>query len=166
MLNWQDSLPYSLYSQLCTYLALLLKAILSPLGVRIYCMQSHQKGYKTRYSYDRIETRLSISKKNAYTFIVCMGKSTSYIASTYCDKVIGVSAYISILYNYVSVCMESVSDICVYRNDECVEGGESIIVDALAVVEKFRVTHPHHFSTLVRVPATFHRIHYDRYIHS
>ena len=51
----------------------------------------------------------------------------------------------------------------VYRTDECVEGGESIIVDALAVVEKFRLTHPHHFSTLVRVPATFHRIHYDRY---
>ena len=51
----------------------------------------------------------------------------------------------------------------VYRNDECVEGGESIIVDALAVAEKFRVTHPHHFSTLVRVPATFHCIHYDRY---
>ena len=51
----------------------------------------------------------------------------------------------------------------VYRNDECVEGGESIVVDALAVAEKFRVTHPHHFSTLVRVPATFHRIHYDRY---
>jgi gamma-butyrobetaine dioxygenase len=48
------------------------------------------------------------------------------------------------------------------RNDECVTGGDSTIVDALAVVEKFRVTHPHHFSTLVRVPATFHSIHHDR----
>ena len=46
------------------------------------------------------------------------------------------------------------------RNDECVTGGESVIVDALAVVEKLRVTHPHHFDTLVRVPATFHRIHH------
>ena len=50
-----------------------------------------------------------------------------------------------------------------YRNDDCVVGGDSTIVDALAVVEKFRVTHPHHFSTLVRVPATFHCIHSDRY---
>jgi gamma-butyrobetaine dioxygenase len=48
------------------------------------------------------------------------------------------------------------------RNDECVTGGESTIVDALAVVEKLRVTHPHHFSTLVKVPTTFHRIHYER----
>ena len=56
--------------------------------------------------------------------------------------------------------------VCGCRNDECVEGGESIVVDALAVVEKLRVTHPHHFSTLVRVPATFNRTHYDRYPHS
>ena len=48
------------------------------------------------------------------------------------------------------------------RNDKCVKGGESIVVDALAVAEKLRVTHPHHFDTLVRVPATFHRIYYKR----
>ena len=54
----------------------------------------------------------------------------------------------------------------VNRNDECVEGGESTIVDALAVVEKLRVTHPHHFATLVRVPTTFQRIHYERYIYT
>ena len=47
------------------------------------------------------------------------------------------------------------------RNDECVTGGESLIVDALAVVEKLRVTHPHHFDTLVRVPATFQRIYHS-----
>ena len=49
-----------------------------------------------------------------------------------------------------------------YRNDDCVTGGESIIVDSLAAVEKFRIKHPQHFATLVRVPATFHRIHYER----
>jgi gamma-butyrobetaine dioxygenase len=48
------------------------------------------------------------------------------------------------------------------RNDECVDGGESVVIDTLAVVEKLRVTHPHHFATLVRVPATFQRIHYQR----
>ena len=52
-----------------------------------------------------------------------------------------------------------------YRFDDCVEGGESIVVDLLAVMEKLRVTHPHHFDTLVRVPATFNRIHYERFIH-
>ena len=46
------------------------------------------------------------------------------------------------------------------RNDKCVTGGESVIVDGLTVVEKLRKTHPHYFSTLVRVPATFHRINY------
>ena len=51
-----------------------------------------------------------------------------------------------------------------YRNDNCVVGGDTIVVDALAVVERLRVTHPHHFDTLVRVPATFQRIHYNRYV--
>jgi hypothetical protein len=48
------------------------------------------------------------------------------------------------------------------RFDECVEGGESIVVDLLAVMERLRVTRPHHFATLIRVPATFFRIHYKR----
>ena len=53
--------------------------------------------------------------------------------------------------------------VCVsIRFDECVEGGESIVVDLLAVTERLRVTHPHHFATLVRIPATFIRIHYER----
>jgi gamma-butyrobetaine dioxygenase len=53
------------------------------------------------------------------------------------------------------------------RNDRCVAEGESVIVDGLAVVEKLRKTHPHYFDTLVRVPATFHRINHtwDRPIH-
>ena len=38
------------------------------------------------------------------------------------------------------------------------------MIDALAVVEKLRVTHPRHFATLVRIPATFHRIHYKRHV--
>ena len=54
---------------------------------------------------------------------------------------------------------------CVHygRNDECVTGGLSLIVDGLAVVEKLRVTHPHHFDTLVRVPTTFQRIYDSEY---
>ena len=36
------------------------------------------------------------------------------------------------------------------------------MVDALAVAEKLRLTHPNHFATLVRVPVTFQRVHYDR----
>ena len=42
-----------------------------------------------------------------------------------------------------------------YRNDACVEGGESVLLDAFAVVEEMRVKHPQHFATLTRVPATF-----------
>jgi gamma-butyrobetaine dioxygenase len=51
------------------------------------------------------------------------------------------------------------------RNDRCVAGGESVIVDGLAVVEKLRKTHPHYFDTLVRVPATFHRINHTWFGH-
>ena len=43
------------------------------------------------------------------------------------------------------------------------EGGASILVDGLAAFENLRVTHPHHFATLARVPATFQRIYYDRH---
>ena len=54
--------------------------------------------------------------------------------------------------------------VMLYRMDECVEGGESILLDAYAVVEEMRKKHPQHFDTLVRVPATFEQIYYDRYI--
>ncbi|KAL8588863.1 hypothetical protein ACOMHN_051457 [Nucella lapillus] len=46
--------------------------------------------------------------------------------------------------------------------DECVEGGESRFLDVFQVAEEFRETHPDHFSTLVNVPATFQKIHYER----
>lgn len=50
-----------------------------------------------------------------------------------------------------------------YRNDACVVGGESVVVDGFAVLEKLRREYPQHFSTLARVPATFQKIHYERY---
>ena len=49
-----------------------------------------------------------------------------------------------------------------YRFDECVEGGESRFLDVFHVAEQFRKDHPDKFHTLVRVPATFQKIHYDR----
>ena len=49
------------------------------------------------------------------------------------------------------------------RNDACVVGGESVVVDGFAVLEKLRREYPQHFSTLARVPATFQKIHYERY---
>ena len=48
------------------------------------------------------------------------------------------------------------------RNDACVEGGESVLLDAFAVVEEMRKKHPQHFATLARVPTTFQRIHSKR----
>ncbi|XP_066281998.1 probable gamma-butyrobetaine dioxygenase isoform X3 [Branchiostoma lanceolatum] len=50
---------------------------------------------------------------------------------------------------------------CVRFNPE-VQGGESVLLDAFPVVEHLRVHHPEDFNTLVRVPATFHKIHFDR----
>ena len=41
-----------------------------------------------------------------------------------------------------------------------------MVVDLLAVMENMRANHPQHFDMLVRVPTTFHRIHYDRYTHT
>ena len=61
-----------------------------------------------------------------------------------------------------SICEPYVRAALLHSNDECVTGGDSVVTDVLAVVEKMRVTHPHHFATLVRVPATYHRIHSDR----
>ena len=48
------------------------------------------------------------------------------------------------------------------RFDSCVEGGESILLDAFPVVEELRAKHPEPFDVLTRVPATIQRIHYDR----
>lgn len=41
------------------------------------------------------------------------------------------------------------------RFDECVEGGESVLVDAYPVVEEIRQKHPKQFNTLTRVPVPF-----------
>ena len=49
-----------------------------------------------------------------------------------------------------------------FRNDFCVEGGQSIMLDSYPVVEELRAQHPKHFDTLTKIPATFDRIHYDR----
>ena len=43
-------------------------------------------------------------------------------------------------------------------------GGESILLDAYPVMEELRQKHPEHFATLARVPATFQKVHYERYI--
>lgn len=48
------------------------------------------------------------------------------------------------------------------RFDPQVVGGESNLLDIFAVAERFRETHPEEFNTLVRVPATFQKIHFER----
>ena len=46
-----------------------------------------------------------------------------------------------------------------FRFDECVEGGESILVDSYPVLEELRKKHPKQFDVLTRVPYTVHRVH-------
>ena len=48
------------------------------------------------------------------------------------------------------------------RFDSCVEGGESVMLDFLPVIEELKTQYPEHFDTFLRVPATFHRIIYKR----
>lgn len=43
-----------------------------------------------------------------------------------------------------------------------VTGGHSLFIDAFYVAEKLREKYPHHFQTLLKVPATFKKIHFDR----
>jgi len=50
------------------------------------------------------------------------------------------------------------------RFDKEVTGGESIFLDVFAIAEQFRETNPREFETLVRVPATFQKIHFERYL--
>ena len=45
-----------------------------------------------------------------------------------------------------------------FRFDKCVEGGESILLDAYAVVEEMRRKHPKQFDTLTKIPATFEKL--------
>jgi len=48
------------------------------------------------------------------------------------------------------------------RNDDCVEGGESILIDAFEVAEHLRANHPRDFETLCSVPVRFQKIHWER----
>ena len=47
------------------------------------------------------------------------------------------------------------------RFDECVEGGESIVVDTYPVIEELREKYPKQFEVLTRVPYITHRQHDD-----
>ncbi|KAK2182566.1 hypothetical protein NP493_348g03031, partial [Ridgeia piscesae] len=47
--------------------------------------------------------------------------------------------------------------------DSCVIGGESYLVDAWHVAEQMRSQHPREFAALARIPATFQKIHLQRY---
>ncbi|RUS71647.1 hypothetical protein EGW08_020587 [Elysia chlorotica] len=46
--------------------------------------------------------------------------------------------------------------------DDCVEGGDSVFLDAFGIAEKFRVAYPDLFEILTKVPATFQKVHYNR----
>lgn len=52
---------------------------------------------------------------------------------------------------------------CCCRFDDCVEGGESLIVDVFKVASEFRHSHPKEFEALATIPVTFQKIHYGRY---
>ena len=43
------------------------------------------------------------------------------------------------------------------RFDDCVEGGESLILDAFPVLEELREKHPEQFEILTTVPASHQR---------
>ena len=49
------------------------------------------------------------------------------------------------------------------RYDPEVEGGKSIFVDAFEVATDLRKQFPDDFNNLVRIPATFEKIHFERY---
>ncbi|XP_019855257.1 PREDICTED: trimethyllysine dioxygenase, mitochondrial-like [Amphimedon queenslandica] len=48
------------------------------------------------------------------------------------------------------------------RNDSCIEGGHSLLLDVLPVVEEMRKNHHEEFLTLTKIPATFQKIHFER----
>ena len=50
-----------------------------------------------------------------------------------------------------------------YRNDDSIEGGLSMVLDSRPILEELKAEHPQHFATLTRVPATFMAIH-SRYV--
>ena len=52
---------------------------------------------------------------------------------------------------------------CVYRFDRQVEGGDSVFLDSFYVAEELRKQFPDDFENLVRIPATFQKVHFERY---
>ena len=49
------------------------------------------------------------------------------------------------------------------RFDDSAEGGENMFLDVFHSVAQLRKHYPQHFDTLTRVPATFQKIHFERY---
>jgi gamma-butyrobetaine dioxygenase len=56
------------------------------------------------------------------------------------------------------------SFLCVCRFDPEVEGGESLFLDSFHVAEEFRKQFPEQFENLVRIPGTFQKRHFERYM--
>ena len=46
------------------------------------------------------------------------------------------------------------------KRDDCVTGGETVLVDSLFAAEEFRRLHPHEFATLTKAPVTYWRVRY------
>ncbi len=51
-----------------------------------------------------------------------------------------------------------------YRNDPCVEGGESILLDLYPIVKEIQTNHPKSFEILTSAPVTFQRIIMGQYV--
>lgn len=49
-----------------------------------------------------------------------------------------------------------------FRFEECVEGGESILLDVNRVAEEFRIQHPEDFKILTQNAVTIQKVHYER----
>ncbi|KAF4322109.1 hypothetical protein BBO99_00001206 [Phytophthora kernoviae] len=75
---------------------------------------------------------------------------------------------------YTTVYLKSHVDLAYYESppglqflhalhfDESVQGGESTFVDVFSIADEFRRSHPEHFATFCRVPATFMKRHLTR----
>ena len=64
-----------------------------------------------------------------------------------------------------SVKLQSFTAQCCFlpcRYDPEVEGGHSIFLDGFYVLEELRKSHPDDFENLVRIPATFQKVHFKR----
>ena len=44
-----------------------------------------------------------------------------------------------------------------FRFDECIEGGETLVLDTFPVLEELREKHPKQFEILSTIPASFQR---------